>query len=98
MPTADWFSPVRRGDFAIAEHDGLTRHPFVGGKTARGTESHFDRRGGAEILGAGDDAHFAACANADAAAGVAEGDAGAAGDIEDRLVVSGLGLTAERRE
>ncbi len=61
-------------------------------------ESRFDRRRSAEILGAGDHAHAAAGADADAAAGIAEGDGGAAGDIEERLVRERAGGDSERDE
>lgn len=42
--------------------------------------------------------HAAAAADADAAAGVAEGGAGAAGDVEDGLVRARLGAEAEGSE
>jgi hypothetical protein len=73
-------------------------HPLVAREAAGGGETRLDRRRRTEFRRPREHAHFAAAANADAAAGVAEGDAGAAGDVEDRLVLFRFRGAAERGE
>jgi len=76
--------PIRRRDFALPLHHGLARHSLIRGEVAG--EAGFDGGRRAQAFGSGEDADAAAGADADAAAGIAEGGAGAAGDIEKRLV------------
>src|SRR5947207_1938785 len=92
------FLPVRRRHLALPQHHGLTGHPLVLGEAARAGEARLHARRGGKVLRAGDDAYLAARADADAAAGVAEGDAGAASHVEERLVALRLGGPGQRGE
>ena len=91
-------SPIRSGDFAVSLHDGLTGQALVARQASLNGHSRFDYRRRAQIFEAGNHSDAAARADADRAAGVAQGGAGAARDVEDGFVRSGRVLALEARE
>src|SRR5581483_26634 len=81
-------SPIRRRHHAIAKDHGLAGEALGGVR--------LEPRGRGEVLASFHDLDAATVADADAAAGVSDGGAGAAGDIEDRFVCPCLGRVSYR--
>src|SRR5436853_3969669 len=85
--------PVASRNRAVAEHDRLTRQPFVAGDARR---LHPRRR--AEVFGAVRHLDFTSAAYADSAAGVSERRSGPAGGVEQRFVRFHVGHETETNE
>ena len=90
--------PIRSSHFHIPQHHRLTRQTFVCFKSALRRHASLDHRRRAEVFRSAQDADAASSADADAAAGVADGSIRAAGSIEHGLVRHRLGRGAERGE
>src|SRR5436309_12225642 len=84
-------SPIRSSDRTVALNHRLAGQPLVGIESPLGRDTRFDGRRSGEMLRSLDDANPAARADPDPAAGVAEGDGGAAGHVEQGLVRLDLG-------
>jgi len=76
----------------------LAGEALVGGEAALFRDAFFYGGRGGEVFGAFDDADAAAGADADTAAGVAEGNVRAAGGVEQRFVRFRIGGLVERDE
>jgi len=91
-------SPIRRRHRAVAEDDSLAGEAFVHGEAALFRHTFFYGSRGAEFLGAFHDADPTAGADADTAAGVAEGGVRATGCVEKRFVRFRIRGLVERDE